>query len=54
MSIPQAVKEVARAVIQAIAAANGDISTRQSMGLRVGRPMMKQVTFNLDKEDKYP
>ena len=42
-----------RAVIQVIVAASAANSTRQSMGSKVGRPMMKQPTFDLETEEKY-
>ena len=33
--------------------ANDQMSARQSMGPKVGEPMMKQPTFNWGMEDKY-
>ena len=53
MSITQVVAEAMRAAKKAIAAANAENSTRQSIVPKVGRSMMKQPTFTWDMEDKY-
>ena len=53
MNITQAVAKATQAMIQAIAAANAENNTRQSVGPKVGVPMMKHPTFNLDTKDKY-
>ena len=53
MSITQMVAEAMRVVMQVTAAASVESSTRQSMGPKVGGPLMKQPTFNWDTEDKF-
>ena len=50
--IGRAVAEVTRAAIQAMAAAMAE--RPQSMaGPKIGRPAMKQPTFNWEADDKY-
>ena len=50
-AIAQAVDEARRAAIQAMVVAGAE--TIQNTGPRLGRPMMKQPTFNWEAEDKY-
>ena len=49
-AIVQAVAEERRAPIQAMAVAGAERT--QNAGPRLGRPMMKQPTFNWEGEDK--
>ena len=46
----QAATEATRAAMQAIAVAREE--STQNVGLKLGRPMMKQPTFNWEAEDK--
>ena len=52
MSITLVAAEERRAFIKAIAAANTEKSTRQSMRPKVGGSMMNQQTFNWDMGDQ--
>ena len=50
--ITKAVAEVTKAVIQAMAAATAE--RQQSVaGSKIGRPAMKQPSFNWEADDKY-
>ena len=51
-AIAKAVAEVTRAAIQAMAAAMAE-RPQSVAGPKIGRPAMKQPTFNLEAEDKY-
>ena len=50
-AVVQAVAEATRAAIQAMAVAGAERT--QNAGPRLGRPMMKQPTFNWEVADKY-
>ena len=49
--IAKAMAEAARVTIQAMAAAGAQ--STQNVGPRMGRPIMKQPTFNWEAKDKY-
>ena len=55
--IVQAMAEAARTVVQAMAVAQAENSTRQegkqNAGAKIGRPIMKQPTFNREPEEIY-
>ena len=53
MRVTQMAADATSTAIQVIAAANIENSTRQSVGPKVGGPVMKQPTFKMDTEDKY-
>ena len=49
--IAQTVAEAARVIIQAMTTTRAERT--QNVGLRLGRPIMKQPTFNWEAGDKY-
>ena len=50
-AIVQAVAEATRVATQAMAVARAEGT--QNVGPKLGRPMMKQLTFNMSSTDKY-
>ena len=51
-AIAKAVAEVTRVAIQATAAATAE-RPQSTLGHKIGRPAMKQLSFNWEADDKY-